>query len=90
MDFRIILSFAISVGIFVNGIIALIKKGNKSSVLYGTLSVVTGLLFLAASAIGIARNVQPSAFLLTLEWILYIAGLVIYIIALIFKKKSAK
>ena len=85
-NFRLILSFAFSIGILVEGIIALAKHGNK---VFGICSVITGVLFLAASVIGVMRISAPSDTLLLAEWILYIVGFILFIIGLIARKKSS-
>ena len=88
-DFRLIISFAFSIGILVEGIMALAKHGTRGDKVFGTCSIITGVLFLAASAIGVMRISTPSDTLLLAEWILYIVGFILFIIGLIIRKKSS-
>ncbi len=88
-DFRLIISFVLSVGILIKGIAALAKPKTKGDKGFGVCSVITGILFLAASVIGYMRISASSDTLLLAEWILYIVGFVLFIIGLIIQKKSS-
>ena len=85
-NFRILLSFAFSIGILVEGIISISKKGNKG---YGVFSIIAAVLFLAASVLGAMRIGTVNSPLLLPEWILYGVGFVIFIIGLIVRKKAS-
>ena len=88
-NFRLILSFAISVGFFIDGAIALFKKGSTGKQRCGgALAMLTGILFIAASIIGVVRLTNSTDLLVLLEWILYIVGFIVFIISLIMRKKA--
>ena len=88
MDHRTYITFAFAIAIIVEGIIFLVKSANKEEKKAGILSVIAGVIFLAASVISLVEDNSPSDIFMPLKWILYIAGFVFFIIGLVFKKKS--
>ena len=101
MDFQLIFALAVSVIILVQGILTLKEKylpGNmeqytqasihKYAKGFGVVSIITGILFIVASVMGILRRAQPSDTLLLVEWILYLVGLVLFIVGLIVSRKK--
>ena len=88
MDYRNYVSFGFAIAILAEGIIFLAKGINKDGKKAGILSVIAGVIFLAASVISLVEDNSPSDIFMPLKWILYIAGFVFFIIGLVFKKKS--
>lgn len=88
MDFGLMMSFGFSVAILIDGIQALARNTEKKARTSGGLALITGILFIAASIIGAVRINASSDMLLLMQWILYIVGFVIYIIALVIRKKA--